>query len=122
MCKILVVDDDDAIRTTLQNFLLEYGYEASSASNGKEALKLIARDIPDLVIIDLIMPEKEGIETIFELQKKYKEIKIIAMSGGGMISADGYLEIVQKAGVKHTLAKPFETEKLLDIVQTVFDQ
>lgn len=118
MSRILIVDDDAAIRDTLYNLLFESGFEVSCASNGKEALKQITGELPDLVVIDIIMPEKEGIETIFELQKNYDGLEIIAMSGGGMISADDYLDIVEKVGVKYTLAKPFETETFLEMVKT----
>jgi CheY-like chemotaxis protein len=122
MKKILVVDDDAAIRDTLFGILKESGYKVSCARNGKEALKKIAEEVPDLVVIDIIMPEKEGIETIFELRKKYVGIKIIAMSGGGMISAKGYLEIAEKVGVKYTLTKPFETEKFLETVGKALEE
>lgn len=122
MSKILVVDDDAAIRSVLQNLLLESGFEVSCAANGKEALWQISREVPDLVVIDIIMPEKEGIETIFELRKNYYGLEIIAMSGGGMISADDYLDIVEKVGVKYTLAKPFEAETFLEMVKTALEK
>jgi len=81
--RILVIDDESQLRAMLKKFLEMEGYEVITASNGKEGLHLFSEDPADLVITDLIMPDKEGIETIKELKASNPKTKVIAMSGGG---------------------------------------
>ena len=80
---ILIVDDDEGVLGALQDALTLFGYEVQTAENGKKALKILQNTKPDLVLIDMVMPEKDGIETIPEIKKKYPKVKMIAMSGGG---------------------------------------
>ncbi|NQU44707.1 response regulator [bacterium] len=112
MASIIVVDDDDQVRVMLRQMLERIGHEVREASTGNEALKCYAEEPADLVIMDLIMPDKEGIETITEMRRKFPRVKIIAMSGGGRIGADNYLEIASKLGAQRTLSKPFNLEKI----------
>lgn len=112
MPRILLVDDDDPFRKMLMLTLTKMGHHVMEARNGKEALKLFAHVAPDLVISDLIMPEKEGLETIGELRRKHPGVKIIAMSGGGRVSATDYLKIARALGADHVLAKPFSNDEL----------
>ena len=84
MARILVVDDEEGIRTLLRNILVREGHHVTTAADGVEALQVVDTQPVDLVITDLIMPEKEGVETISELRKRFPAVKIIAMSGGGM--------------------------------------
>jgi CheY-like chemotaxis protein len=86
MALILIIDDDNQFRAMLREMLERTGYEFLEASDGKEGLKLY-RENPT----DLIMPEKEGIETIIELRRDFPDVKIIAISGGGQIDAEQYL-------------------------------
>ena len=93
------------------------GYKVMEASDGKEGVKLY-RDKPcDLIITDIIMPEKEGIETIRELKRDFPDIKIIAMSGGGRIGAEDYLHMAKMLGVQRTFAKPIEREEFLGAIR-----
>ncbi|OGV31685.1 MAG: hypothetical protein A2020_05795 [Lentisphaerae bacterium GWF2_45_14] len=110
--KILVVDDDECIRATLKDAMESLGHEVSCASNGIEALEQYRKDKPDIAIIDIIMPRKEGIETILELSYELHFKNIIAMTGGGMISAMNYLEMAKKAGVFYAMKKPFAIAEL----------
>jgi CheY-like chemotaxis protein len=119
MKRILVIDDDVQVRELLRLVLEQAGYDVVEAGDGKEGVDLFHREPTDLVITDIIMPEKEGIETIRELQRGYPEVKIIAISGGGRLSAEDCLESAECFGVHLTLAKPFEREELLDAVQDV---
>jgi DNA-binding response OmpR family regulator len=112
MSFILLVDDDDSFRTMLRITLGKMQHEVIEARNGREALALYATRPPDLVITDLVMPEKEGMETIRELRQKYPGVKIIAMSGGGRVSAVDYLKISKTMGAKIILAKPFSNDEL----------
>ncbi len=115
--RILVVDDEEPIRTMLRKILEDSGYEVSEAPDGKVALWIYKVKHSDLIITDLIMPEKEGIETISELKRDYPEVKIIAISGGGRGGKGQYLDMAKKFGADNTLAKPFEKEELLKTVK-----
>ncbi len=117
MARILVIDDDDQIRAMLQQRLEREGHKVVSAGDGKLGMKLFREEPAELVITDIIMPEKEGIETIMELRRDFPEVKIIAISGGGKVSPDEYLHIAEKFGAHRTLAKPFGREELLKAVQ-----
>ncbi len=119
MARILVIDDDVQIREMLRQMLEFEGYEVIEAANGKEALKLQQQTPADLVITDLIMPEKEGIETIRELREIFPEIKIIAMSGGGVVGPESYLKIAKSLGAQKTFVKPIERKILLNGIREV---
>jgi len=120
--KILVADDDECIRTTLKDAIENLGHEVYCAANGFEALDVYKANKPDIAVIDIIMPRKEGIETILELSHKLHFKNIIAMTGGGMISAGNYLEIVKKAGVFHTLKKPFSITELIEKINLMAEK
>ncbi len=111
--RILVVDDDPVFREMLQCMLSDDGFEVETAINGLEALSMYRENPADLVIADIIMPEKEGIETIIELKRDYPGVKIIAISGGGSHGPKAYLDTARLLGVKHTFFKPFEVAELI---------
>ena len=119
MGKILLVDDDDNLREIIGRFLRQADHVVTMAANGNEALRLVGDGVFDLVITDLVMPGKEGIETIMELRRKLPALKIIAMSGGGHFAPECYLAIARNLGVARTLAKPFSGEDLLAAVACV---
>lgn len=119
MAKILVVDDDDQVRLMMRQVLERDGYTVATAADGKEAIKLFKIEAFDLVITDIIMPEKEGIETITELRRDYPELKIIAISGGGRHRPEGYLELAKGLGATMTMVKPFERSEILAAVKNV---
>jgi DNA-binding NtrC family response regulator len=121
MAQILIIDDEVTIRDLLIKILEREGYETMNASNGKEGVKLYRENPVDLVITDLIMPEKEGIETIMELRRDFRDVKIIAMSGGGKIDPETYLQIAKTLGAIETLAKPFDLKKVLKTVQELLE-
>ncbi|HQU73156.1 MAG: response regulator [Calditrichaeota bacterium] len=117
MAKILVIDDDQQLRKMLVRILKSNGYDVRQAGNGEEGMKLLCEDVPELVITDIVMPDKEGLETISDIRRQFPQVKIIAMSGGGhSIDAANPLFIAGKIGASHTLTKPFEIEKILDVV------
>ncbi len=112
--KILVVDDNSEVLNLLRQVITQAGHAVSVATDGDQALKLAEREDFDLIITDLIMPGKEGVETILAFRKKHPRTRIIAMSGGGnTASAQDLLGIVQSMGVASTLAKPFSRDELL---------
>ncbi len=120
MARILVIDDDAQVRTVLLKSLERDGYQVMDAPNGKVGMKLFQEEPFDLVITDIVMPEKEGIETIGELRHYFPETKIIAISGGGRnLKANVVLHTAKILGAHCTLFKPFEIEKFLNTVKHV---
>lgn len=122
MIKILVIEDDNSFRNVLMQMLEKAGYEVIQAENGNQALKICESFSPDLVLTDIIMPDKEGLETIQELLSICPEIKIIAMSGGGRFGPNSYLPLAQKLGARKTLQKPFMREELLSAIAEVLSE
>jgi DNA-binding response OmpR family regulator len=117
MYTILLIDDDSALREVLGMMLHQAGYAVIPAANGKEGVRLYRERRPDLIITDLIMPEKEGLETIFEVQTEFPKAKIIAMSGGGQLGSTTYLDIASQMGAQKILRKPFSIEELLTAIR-----
>jgi len=117
MQRILVIDDDEQMRALLRDILERAGYEVSEAQHGLEGLKLFRARPADLVVTDLIMPEKEGVETILELRAEFPEVPIIAVSGGGRNGPRDYLEIAARLGARRTVAKPFTRQEILAAIQ-----
>ena len=122
MAKILVIEDDDSFRNVLVQMLAKVGYEVRQAGDGNQALEVCAQFGPDLVLTDIIMPDKEGLETIQELLEICPGMKIIAMSGGVMFGPDSYLPLAQKLGAKATLQKPFMREELISTINQVLEE
>jgi DNA-binding response OmpR family regulator len=121
MSKILVLDDEPSILLMIKKMLEKAGYEVIIASNGKEGMRLFDSEKPDMVITDIIMPEKEGLETIFELRRMHPDLKIIAISGGGRISPDGYLPGAKLLGANMVFQKPLVQKEFLAAVASLLD-
>lgn len=109
---VLVIDDEPMLRAMVGRILDRAGYLAVCAANGAEGLAAFRRERPALVITDLIMPEREGIETIRQMLRERPDLPIIAMSGGLGGSAD-FLRMAHELGATETLRKPFEPTELL---------
>ncbi len=122
MSRILIVEDDTNLRMILQNIVVQAGYSVLTAADGSEALNHIYQDPPQLVITDIIMPETEGIELILSLRKLFPDIPIIAISGGGQLGADYYLDMAREFGADITLAKPFDKQTLLAAIESLLRQ
>ena len=116
MRKILIIDDNSAVRTTMARILELAGYETLTAADGNEGLIRMRQDLPDLIITDIIMPEKEGIETIRQMLVEQPTAKIMAVSGGGRHANMDFLEVARKLGAMDVLEKPFEPEELVNRV------
>ena len=116
MKRILLVDDNESFRRPLAETLQRAGYEVESVGDGSTALKLFGQTPYDLVITDLIMPGKEGLETIVELRRLEPDLKIIAISGGGRISPQDYLPMARQLGAAVAMAKPFTAQEILEAV------
>jgi CheY-like chemotaxis protein len=115
--RILVVDDDDQVRSLFDVMLRRAGYEVICAPDGRVALQELSRCAVDLIITDIFMPEKEGLETIMEIRRAWPDLKVIAVSGGGRHGNMDYLEIARKLGASATLSKPIERRTLLETVR-----
>ena len=114
--RILIVDDDPGIRRVLQLLLTKSGYQVTQASDGFEALRLWREHGGDLVITDLHMPEKNGIEMIVELLTHSPGMRIIAMSGGGQTKRLDLLGNATMLGAVFTIEKPFTLPEILSLV------
>jgi YesN/AraC family two-component response regulator len=122
MYDILVVDDEPMIRDGLKVALEMEGHRTLTASDGKEALKIVDESKPQIIITDIIMPERDGIEVICTVKENNPDIKILAISGGGRISAKDHLKIASQLGAVGVLAKPFSTEELLAEINKLFEK
>jgi CheY-like chemotaxis protein len=114
--RILVIDDDDLIRELVKEMLEAEGYVVSTAANGKEGVRVFRKELPDLVITDIFMPEMEGLETIRELQRVSPNVKIIAISGGGEKGMLSFLSHAKRFGALRALEKPFSRQELITTV------
>lgn len=114
--RILVVDDDHSLRTAVSRQLLHVGYDILEASDGREAMALLRDVAVDLTILDIFMPNVDGIELTVRLREEVPGAKIIALSGGGVVDAEDALEIARRVGAARTLVKPFTVEELLAAV------
>jgi CheY-like chemotaxis protein len=119
MANILLVDDEEQLRSILRIVLESAGHQVEEAGNGKEAVESYRSRPADLLVTDIVMPEKEGIETIIQLRESYPNVKVIAMSGGGRTGDQNYLELARKLGANHVLAKPFSNSEFLAAVKLV---
>lgn len=128
MNSILIVDDEEDIRDALHLILENEGYEIRVAENGNEAVKLQHEAPADVIITDIIMPDKDGINTIKEIRNEFPETRIIAISGGGdpdsykpdAISTSAYLTAAKKEGADMVITKPFERNDIIEAVSNLF--
>ncbi len=117
--RILVADDDEGVRKATSDTLQHAGYEVAVAQDGNELLLEYRKQTADLVLCDLFMPGKDGLELIGELLKDFPQAKIIAMSGGGYSGVLSVLQVARHLGARDILAKPFGNAKLLEVVRRV---
>ena len=118
--KVLIIDDDENIREYVKCMLEDEGFEVFVADNGRTGIDIFTRESIDLIITDLIMPEKEGIETIQDIRKIDKNCGIIAMSG--VSNKDSYLSISSLLGAHAILHKPFKPQELMSVINEIFDR
>lgn len=122
MAKILLVDDNEVFRKMALRILQHAGHHVREAGDGREALRLYSEEGADLVITDVLMPEKDGVEFISELQHLARGARIIAISGGGLVDAAAYLSVASCLGVAKILTKPFDAATLLESVNAVLGE
>ena len=118
---ILVVDDEAELRDVVTRVLMGAGHRVTAAVDGQEAIARMGRETFDLVLTDVIMPEKDGMQVITEARKRLPQVEIVAMSGGGHIPREQYLRIATGLGAHAVLEKPFTSRELIDTVAAVFE-
>jgi DNA-binding response OmpR family regulator len=120
--RILLVDDDpDLLEALARNFRsCRHEWQVSTAQDGRRATQLVQEGSFDLVITDILMPEKEGLETILELRRDHPEVKVIAMSGGGRRIHLDVLGIARSFGAHRVIEKPFDATTLIEVVRSLF--
>jgi DNA-binding response OmpR family regulator len=119
--RILIIDDDDGFRNMLRQMLESEGYEITEAHDGEEGVKCQYAQPADLIITDIVMPKKEGLETICEIQKKYPDVKVIVVSGAGWYGAEVEFDMARILGAR-TLKKPFKRRALLKTMEEICRQ
>ena len=118
MHRILIIDDEPALRLTIRETLEGAGYEVEEAQNGAEGLSLHQRWPFDLIITDIFMPEKDGLELIKELRHGSEFVPVLAISGGGLFRAEDALVAARKAGASEVLQKPFALQQIVWSVES----
>jgi DNA-binding response OmpR family regulator len=122
VARILIIDDDSALRQTMVKIVSKAGHTADQAEDGQVGLSLFQGGAYDLVVTDLLMPEKEGIETIIELREHKPDVKILAVSGGLLQDRTGPLEDAEALGADASLPKPFSVDEFTTAVNNLLER
>lgn len=122
MARVLVIEDNADQRALVRFWLAAHGFEVTEAGNGAEGLAQQRRQPSDVVVTDIFMPDKDGIETINELKSEFPRTGIIAVSGGGSRTGADFLGVARQLGAEKTLRKPFDLDELLEAVRLIAGQ
>jgi DNA-binding response OmpR family regulator len=120
MPRILVIDDEQLLRSTVVMILTRAGFTVEEASDGQAGIAMFHKNPPDIVLTDIFMPNRDGIEIIKELKHASPQTKIIAMTGGGKLRMMEIASAAQALGADYVLDKPFDSESLLAAINAVF--
>jgi len=116
---VLIVDDDaDLLRTLARRFHLA-GCRVTVAKDGEVALAKFDQAAPTVVVTDILMPNREGLETIMKMRERSPAVKILAISGGGLLGAASVLDLARRLGADAVLAKPFRSDQVLEAARTL---
>lgn len=110
---ILIIDDEEAVRSSIELLLTIHGYRVHTAADGERGVEALARHSPDVVLTDIVMPGSEGIEAIMRIKQQAPAVKVIAMSGGARINGQDFLAVARRVGADECLEKPFEADELM---------
>ena len=122
MALILVVDDEASIRRMLRETLVREGHEVIEAERSSTDLRMIEHRVPDLVVTDLMMPEKDGLELLLDLRRAHPEMRVVAISGGGRNAWSEALDVAKRFGAFRTLAKPFSLDEFVAVVREALNR
>jgi len=117
MPTVMIVDDEELIRTMIQKSLIRIGYNVLEAENGNEAMRIVGKEHIDMIISDLVMPKKGGIELMMELKNMFPGIKKIAISGKLPTENKSITDLAERFNVDAVFSKPFELFDLLKVVK-----
>ena len=120
--RILIADDDADVRSVLARHLASAGYEVLEAADGRGCLDVIRTTGVDLVIVDIYMPDVDGIAVIAQAHRDFPHVRILAISGGGTVPRERTLEIAQRLGAQRTLTKPFDRDELMASVRELLGE
>ena len=119
--RILVIDDEPTALDVICKILVHAGYDTLVAKNGQEGVDIFRQQPCDLVITDMVMPVKDGLQTILDLRVDAPDLPIVAISGGGNISKERYLAVAGYLDKVVTVGKPFTVDALVNAVKQLFD-
>src|SRR5437667_1731195 len=117
MARIIVIDDNDAVRSTMRRALEPTGHQVLEASDGEAGMKLLAETGADLVITDIFMPRQDGIVTLRRIKKEFPGVRVIAVSGGDSTGRIDLRKDAELLGAARTLRKPFSPAELRRAVE-----
>jgi CheY-like chemotaxis protein len=117
MSRILVIDDEAEFRSLARRLLEAEGHEVIEAGTGNEGIAQFEAHQPDVIVTDIFMPEKSGIETILQIREKNATVRIIAVSGSSDLSSSGFLASAARAGADQTLQKPFRLRQFFEAIE-----
>lgn len=119
MPSVLVVDDEDQIRQLIRDTLEQAGYDVQEARNGIQGLECYRAKPTDLVVMDILMPDQDGLESIMTLRREFPASRVIAITGGSdMIGILNFLDVAKMLGARRTLQKPFDMQTLLEAAKS----
>lgn len=119
---VLIIEDDPILLRALGHWFQIAGCRVMTAQDGDEGLAKFDRLRPDIVVTDILMPNREGVETILAMKQKAPEVNILAISGGGMVGSDEILDLARRLGADAVLAKPFRSGEVLGAVRDLAAQ
>jgi DNA-binding response OmpR family regulator len=132
MTRVIIIDDEEDIRIVLKEIFVREGFDVGVASDGTEGLNLVRETGADVVITDIIMPGKDGVETAYDIRMEFPNTKIIVISGGGntgpleyepsAIATSSYLASAESIGADMTMTKPFDRKELVKAVRDLTEQ
>jgi DNA-binding response OmpR family regulator len=122
MARILVIDDEPVVTQTLRRYLERFGFEVFVASNGEEGCEVQKREQADVVVTDILMPGREGFETIRFLREISPGVKIVAISGGGRNEPHTYLRFAQRFGADRAFSKPLDMTVLISSIRELLGE
>jgi len=116
MAEILIIDDEDFIRERIKSNLEEKGHHVSEAREGEEGINKIKEKHFDIILLDVNMPKKGGIQTLMEIKKNYSSLKTVIISGKVPTDSDAFFKLIKQYGATDIIFKPFTKEQLYDVI------